>query len=93
MEPSEKMPVPCLTSVDPDFGPAGTEVTIKGTNLAGVERIIWACNSKKVKSEPDTVSSTMVKGEVPQGVPQGDGCVSVASRAGESNRLPFTFEG
>lgn len=90
--PGEKVEPPILDNADPDFGRAGTKVTFTGENLSGSKNIYWKSGSTERTSKPDVASSTTISGNVPQGMPQGDGLVWVETRGGPSNRLPFTFE-
>ncbi|MFF2493331.1 IPT/TIG domain-containing protein [Agromyces sp. NPDC058064] len=86
--PFTYVPVPAITALAPDEGPAagGTPVTVTGTDLAGATEVT-------VDGVPVTftqVSPTEITFETPAHV-AGPVDVVVATPGGESNALPFTY--
>ena len=47
-------PTPTITGISPTSGPAGTEVTIKGTNLTDIQQVLFGTISGKVVSQNGT---------------------------------------
>jgi hypothetical protein len=93
-EPLASAPAPAVTNVTPGSGPTagGTEVTIKGTNLTGVEKakvLFGSIPATGVK----VISAIMIKAVAPA-APEGTVHVTVGAPAGTSSSSPadtFTF--
>jgi hypothetical protein len=58
---------PTISSFSPNHGPAGTTVTIKGTNLSGASAVSFGGAS----TSPTFVSATQVRAAVPSGATTG----------------------
>lgn len=84
-------PIPtaaALTSLSPAMGPAGTVVTLTGSNLDGALAISFGGVSI---SDFATISPTQLQVVAPDGL-SGSALVSVQNAAGFSNTLAFTYE-
>ena len=83
-------PTPTITSLSPDRGPAGSSITITGTNLTGA-RVTFAGTSNNTVSTGYTVNAAgtqLTDVVVPAGATTGN--VTVTTPNGTSNGLAFT---
>ena len=84
---------PTLTGITPGNGPAGTSLTLTGTNLTGTTAVTFAGSSGNVVTTGFAVNAagTQITGVV---VPAGaqSGPVTATTPAGTSNGIAFTAE-
>lgn len=78
--PSSIQPIPVITSVSPTTGPAGTVVTITGTNLRAVTGVKFGTTD----SVADVDSDTTVKTVVPAGGATGSQPITAINPGGAS---------
>ena len=79
---------PKITSIEPDNGPPGIEITIKGENFKGIQGAGKVEFNGLDAGAANSWSETEVKIEVPAGATTGD--VVVTTTDGPSNGVPFT---
>src|SRR5205085_1247729 len=56
-----------ITAISPSSGPAGTVVTITGTNFTGVTKVTLSCNFPDFPAHFTVVSATTIAATVPSG--------------------------
>jgi len=79
------VPAPAVTNVSPDSGPAGTSVTITGTNLSGATAVDFGTTSASFSvTNSTTIAATTPAGngtvDVTVTTPQGTSATSSADR-------------
>ncbi|MFR9752943.1 IPT/TIG domain-containing protein, partial [Nocardia sp. 004] len=78
--------VPALTAINPTQGPAGTTVTLTGSNLSTVTAVNFGGTPA---ASFTVVSATQITAVVPSGT--GTVAVTVTSPAGTSNSVAYTY--
>jgi hypothetical protein len=76
---------PTISAVDPTSGIIGDAVTIKGSNLEGVNNVYFNGTASKIIN----FSGTEINTVVPAGIADGNANITVRSEGGTSNQLPF----
>ncbi|WP_152542306.1 IPT/TIG domain-containing protein [Pedobacter sp. V48] len=76
---------PTISAVDPTSGIIGDAVTIKGSNLEGVDNVYFNGTASKIIN----FSGTEINTVVPAGLADGTANITVRSEGGTSNQLPF----
>lgn len=83
---------PGLSSMSPDTGSAGTEVTLEGSNF-GATQGDGSVEFGTVTAEATDWSDNRINFSVPSGLDAGDYNVTVMTSGGTSNSLEFALEG
>jgi IPT/TIG domain len=86
--PPPGLVAPTLVSINPASGPAGTQVTLAGTNLIGVLAVNFGAAQGLLVGCSSGTACSAIAPPAPAGTTVN---VTVVSAAGSSNGLPFTY--
>jgi uncharacterized protein (TIGR03437 family) len=87
----EAFQAPFITNIDPDYGKAGAEVTIYGSNLVAVTKATFKVGATQKDAEGLVpTDNTQVTVTVPSGLTNGNGTVTVSNPSATSNAFDFT---
>lgn len=82
---------PTIEQASPESGSEGDTITIRGRNLASVEKATFQVGQDTRRGEiVQRGEDNQVKVRVPRGLAAGGGQILVSNSTGESNRLKFT---